>query len=798
MINQSLKHRLAGASILVAASLLAACESKEDKAAKFAASGLEYMEEGNLDEAEIQFNNALFQDENNIIALRGAAEIADQQKEYQRQAQMLTRLLDVEPQDIEANNNYARLLMLSGDADRAREHVDRVLNQDPENVSALTTKGALLVLDNKVEDAEDVLKRALVNDSDNPEIFNLLAATSLRNEDPDAAIARINEGIEKADNPETLLIVKLVLAEKYLGEDEVLETFRQLIEVAPESGTYREKFAEYHLRKTKDYDAARTMLQDALPYLTEKTDVLTRIVTIDRMQKGNTAAETTLKRFISENPEDVDLRFSLPRFYCETEQNERCRTAYRALADDESLEEDIRFRALNGLSDVAMAEGNYDEARKAADDILDVDAKNSGALVTKGQLLLVEEKGDEAVELLRAALDADPGNTEGQVYLALAYEQADQIQFADAQFARAVDEAGFRKSVVDQYRAFLTRQGETDRAIDLLERYVRANPSDIDAVYQNAEAAIFEGRFVEAEQVAQRLAAIEGFETRSLSLMARALSGQDRYADALPYAEQLTIAAPENRSALRLWVNILSKLDREEEGIQKVQEWASGDNPQAIDFALLADLYRYKLEPQKALDSVEEGLAAFPADQMLYVVGYLANVDMDNREAAAAVLKRGIENAPNTVELRTVLSNELITTGNRAEAINVLESLYEDDSLSPLTANNLASLLLDRGGANERALEIARRFEGTTNAYFADTLAWAYYKNDQLQNAARYSRVASEQLVTNSDVLYHRGVIEAKLGNATTARDFLDRAKSNHTDGTQTPMSYIEDALASL
>ncbi|MEM1243429.1 MAG: hypothetical protein AAGG80_01265 [Pseudomonadota bacterium] len=64
MFKPSQKRRLLTASLLAVAMVLAGCQSKEEKAIKFAESGQAYMDEGDFERATLQFNNALFQDGN--------------------------------------------------------------------------------------------------------------------------------------------------------------------------------------------------------------------------------------------------------------------------------------------------------------------------------------------------------------------------------------------------------------------------------------------------------------------------------------------------------------------------------------------------------------------------------------------------------------------------------------------------------------------------------------------------------------------------------------------------------------
>ncbi|WOI53318.1 tetratricopeptide repeat protein [Parvularcula sp. LCG005] len=798
MFAKSLKHRLVGASLLVSVALLAGCESKEDKAIKFANSGLEYLDEGDVDSANLQFNNALFQDPTNVVALRGAANIAKEQENFGRQALMLQRLLAVVPQDIEANNEYGRLSLLAGEPERAQEHAQRVLDQDADNVTALSTVGAALVLENKLPEASEVLQRALAADPNNPELFNLLAARSVRDEDFEAALATINDGLTKVEDPEALLVVKLVLNERMGDSEGVLSTFGNLIDAAPENGTYRQRLADYQLLKFRRIDEARANYLAALPLLENKTEVVTRIVGIDRLENGDEAAEASLIKFVNQYPEDIDLQFALPAFYCQAQDFERCSTAFRDLANDKDLDTDQRLRALNGVADVAIVTQDIDTAEAIKDEILKEDPRNATALVTQGQIQLAREQPEDAILSLREALEGAPDNAEGLVYLALAYEASGQMRFADAQFARALDQVGYTKPIVDQYRAFLMRRGEISRSVDVLQRYLRANPNDTDAMVQAAEGAMAERNYADAEEAARRLLAVPQLEEQGRSILARSLVGQERYVDALPVANDLLEDSGDQGTYI-LRAGILQRLGRTQEVIDEIEGKIANGTAVGTDYSLMGDLLNSSGDNERARVIAEQGIEKFPETEQLWVLAYITEQRLGNTQAATKALRDGMSKANSTVQIRTLLSNELITTGKIDEAIDVLRSLQAEQNLSPLTANNLASLLLDKGGADEEALRIARRFEGTDNPFFADTLAWAHFKAGNTEEASRYSRTALRGLPENLDVLYHNGVIEKAAGNATAAQSSLSKAKSLfNPEQTQVTMKQIDDALAGL
>ncbi|MBA2700633.1 MAG: tetratricopeptide repeat protein [Chloroflexi bacterium] len=80
-------------------------------------------------------------------------------------------------------------------------------------------------------------------------------------------------------------------------------------------------------------------------------------------------------------------------------------------------------------------------------------------------------------------------------------------------------------------------------------------------------------------------------------------------------------------------------------------------------------------------------------------------------------------------------------------------------------------------GAADKALEYARAsYENRQNVKTADTLAWALYRNGDLDGAAKYSAEALRLGSKDPILLYHAGAIAAARGDKATARKQLEGA----------------------
>lgn len=783
-----------GASLAVLA--LVACESGEDKAARFTENAQQYLEEGDLTRARIQFANALKNDPANLEALRGAALVAEREERYGQQLRFLERLNTEAPGDPEVLGKMARLNLLSGKPDVALDRANQALEADPEALEALTVKGAALVLQNNLDAASETLEKALALAPENAEVRNLLAARYVRDEDFERAQAVIDEGLLANPRDEALLVVKLLLAQRRQDANAMDETFATLIEASPENGFYREQYAEFLLAARGDLDEARTQLRAALPLLEDKTSVTGRLIGIIRSQEGDEIAEEELRKIVADYPE-TNLVFAIPSFLCQIGETERCQAELERLATAEDVTDEIRAQAKVQLGERAFAERDFDTALAYADEVLGADETNPDALTLKGKIEFAQERPEAAIETLRLALNNEPDKEAALILLGLAYEANGRAAFGEAQLAQAIERLGLSPTLFQAYRAMLVRNGKNDEAADLTLRFAQTPDASPQVQRESAAVLLAQGRAEEAEVVARSLIRADGEDQTARRLLATALLAQDRDEEALEALDAMSEEGRDVLSSIQLRSEILSQLGRTEE-LRTYLRAEARDRTHPRVFALLAQFELSQDNRDAAITAAEQGVEAFPEDENLYILLYNARVAQDDPAAATAVLLEGIEKASENAALRTLRANELLGEGARAEARDLLMSLQLDGQLNDLAANNLAALMLDLGDDPAEALAIAKRFEGTEQPFFADTLAWAHYRNGNLAEALRYSEIAMGTDVDNAEIFYHRGVIAAANGDTDAARTAFEKALEAPGKTEQVSDAAIRQALSDL
>ncbi|MCQ8183828.1 tetratricopeptide repeat protein [Parvularcula maris] len=765
--------KLLGASVAVLA--LVACESGEEKAERFTENAQEYLEEGELQRAYLQFQNALQNDPNNLEALKGAAFIAEEQERYGDQLRFLQRIITLEPQNVDALAKIARLNLLSGQPDDALERADQALAIDPANLEALTVKGAAQVLNNNLDGASETLEAALAEDPENAEVRNLLAARYVRDEDFERAQSIIDEGLAQTPDNEPLLVVKLLLTQRRQDVTGMDETFQQLIATSPENGFYRERYGEFLLRARRDREGAKEQFAAAIPLLEDKNQPVGRYIGIIRAEEGEEAAETELRELVAQYP-DTGLVFAIPAYLCEVGETERCEEELRTIASNEDQSQENRSRAKVQIGERAFARGDREEALEQAEAVLAEDEGNSQALTLKGKIQLANQEVEPAIETLRVALNNNRDNEAALILLGLAYEADGRVSFGEAQLAQAIDRLGLSPALFQAYRGMLVRNDKAEDAADLTLRYAQTANADAQVKRESAAVLLSQQRPEEAEVVARSLIRADANDQVARRVLATSLLQQQRPEEALEALEELSDEGKANAATVQIRAQALTDTGREDELRSYLESVAeAGDVPEA--YAILTGYETREGNPEAALEVAQQGAERFPEREQSWVLVYNAAAATGDTETADEALRRGLEESQgNASGLRVLLSNRLLQENRRREALDALMPLYEANQLNDLTANNLAALMLDLDEDPSRALEIAKRFEDTEQPFLADTLAWAYYKNGDLERAQRYSDIAARAEEPQAEILYHRGVIAAANGQTDIARDAFEAA----------------------
>ncbi len=352
----------------------------------------------------------------------------------------------------------------------AREAFDRALQIDPRSPAALVGAGTILYRQSSFTDALARFQAAQTADAEDIDAKLGIAMASISlNRPGDARL--VLEPLVSATSPDARVHFWLARALVAMNELQAAErAFRESIRLDNSNLDSYTTLASL-LFSMQRPEAAEGVLQDARAHVTDLSSIH-RALGEGRAARGDLAgAERELREALAARADDHRSRFVLAQ------------TLRRLRRFDESQRE---------LEGVSRADPNY-----------------PGLLLERG--LLAEARGDAnaALETFRAALVADPQNSELTVRVAAALVATQQYAEAETMLSRFLVEHG---NVAEAHyvlgRARLA-QGNTTEAVRLLERATELDSTRADFRAYAAQANLERSQFSRALEHANQAVALD-------------------------------------------------------------------------------------------------------------------------------------------------------------------------------------------------------------------------------------------------------------------------------------------------
>lgn len=169
---------------------------------------------------------------------------------------------------------------------------------------------------------------------------------------------------------------------------------------------------------------------------------------------------------------------------------------------------------------------------------------------------------EQAESEANAALKADPASVDAYTLLAVTTEQRGQSVQAGGLYAKAAGMAPQNGSVLNNYGAWLCRNGRPAESLAYFDRALTAPGynSPASALANAGSCALSAGQGARAERDLQRAIQLDPDNPVALAALARTAYSAGRYMDARAYSERRLAAAPAAPDVLLLASQIEQKL----------------------------------------------------------------------------------------------------------------------------------------------------------------------------------------------------------------------------------------------
>jgi tetratricopeptide (TPR) repeat protein len=743
------------ALLIVAAWSAAGCSDPTKKKQAFLESGNRYAASERFEEAALEYQNAI-----QVDPLYGEARVklaetyvrlgkpANALEEYVRAADLL-------PGDIGVQLTAGGHLLLAGRADDARARASAVLSREPKNI-----------------DAHILLGNALAG---------------LKNFE--AAVAQIEEAI-KLEPGRSASYTSLGAVELARGSQDLAErAFKTAVALDPNQVVGHLALANHYWAAERLEDAERSI--NAALRVDPSNPLANRAMALFCMTTGRVA---DAERYVTAMARSASAPLALVDYYLVAG---RPRDAIREL---ELLESDRRFSAAaeRRLVSAYAAAGDGVRSRELVDGILSRNPRDAEMVLVKGQLLSAAGKSEEALEQIKAAADVAPGFAPAQFALGKLLAARGDTEGAKRAFNEVLKlNPRAAAAHVELARIYLM-DGSPAESLRSAKEAFRTQPENIDVSLTLANSLLASGDIAAAEKTIQALLATEPKLASVHVLRGRLAVGR----------KDLRGAREAFETALRLDLNsvaalsglILLDLSAQKFAEAKARIAAEIERrPGRVELLIVAaQVYSAANELDAAERVLRQAIDVNPS--LLPAYGRLAAILVQQQRLDEAVREFDAlaDRQSNAVGPLTISGMILQAQGKNALARQRFEKALALDPRTPVAANNLAWMYADAGESLDIALQLAQTAVAglPDSAEALDTLGWVYYRKQLSSSAVSTLKRTVEQDPKNAVYHYHLGMAYVQAGEASLARQSLERALS--LSGTFAGADHAKRALSEL
>jgi len=756
-MSRSFAVRLLCAGLFIPV-LFTACHSDPNvHKQKLLESGNRYRDKDKLQEAVIQYSNAIQVDPRFAEAHFQLGETYLKLREGNRAYDELNRTVDLAPDNYQAHTDLANLLIASSRnldgsrkqdyedyLKRARTHLDILHDKQPDSANTHLAWANFYAAQDNLGGALQEMQKAIAADPNRADSYLILAQLQVRAELPDRAEISYKKAAELAPKA---MNAQLALAGFYLSRNRLPEAeqqFKHAIDADPKDPSPRAEYVRLLVTEGRK--------QEVEPFL--------------RQTKIDLADNSVGYRMLGD-------------YYYADKDLDKATAEYSSLHNEHPRDIQVKKNYVQLL----ILKNRLEEATQLNNEILKATPKDVEGLIYRGQIELRQSDAAGAVDSLQQALKSDSGSAVAHYQLALAFDMQHHEGQAESELRAAI---GLRPDYTDAQRALAdleTQRGDVEALGQTAEQIIHFAPNAPDGYLYRALAEMSRQNFSNAEQDMRKAAEVAPASPAPYVQMGNLHLLQKQYPEAIKSYQQALDKDPVSSDALQgmMRTYLAEKQLDQAIAVARAQIAKSPDNSNFYDLLGTALHQKKDFSGAEAAFHKAVELDKSNSDALLK----LAEVQVAEGAAGQALATdlQSIKDHPRDVSFFLLAGMLYESQNNWDQAKAMYQQALNLVPDHPLASNNLAYVMLQQGGNVDVALAMAQTARrGMPNSPdAADTLGFAYYQKgvyrsaiDMFQESLRLREKSGA--ADDAMVHYHLGLAYQKANQPSQARQQMERA----------------------
>lgn len=600
-------------------------------------------------------------------------------KEYDKAIEILDTCITHNKKDKLLTNALAKLLLVSGNHDRAEIEYKKLLSDYPEDFSNYVKLAQFYQRIGKGNEAEAVLRNAV--DEDNEDLKRKVAlVTFVKQRDGNkAAIDELKRLI--TDNPD-IGRLRIILGNLYIAEDdkdsaeEVYKTTINKFSEMSEGIKSRIALANLYMSE-KNIESASSIIDEALTIEPNNSMVNMLKAKLSMLNEDKQQAIISARIAVKEDPENVDAYFILAAAHKLNNEKEQANDVISRAYESNRL----NVKALLALSQYHVRNREIDRAEDIIDNCLNMAPDNYDALTIKSGILIGRKQFDKAKTYIDRMLLTYPGKRSGYMHSAISLSVA-----GNTDEALVILNDGYKKTGGDRMilktlvSSSLALKKYNDITV-MVENEIKSNADDVELYMLLSGVYVASGRLDDAEKTLKDSFSIDSSIDGPYIALSSIYLKTNKYDKAIAILKDGLLKTNDDLQIAFTLASVYESHKDYDSAINKYEDILKTYPDNAVSVNNLASLlseFRTDEASKSRANELADKLKDVKQPAMLDTVGWVYY--KDGRYAdAVTVLKSVVEKSPDVSVFNYHLGMAYLKSGDKTSAGTFLSKALSTD-----------------------------------------------------------------------------------------------------------------------